>query len=96
MKILKISILAVAGLAMTSCVSMLLNTMVNEYDTNKDGAISRTEYYSNGKTKSGVIDSAKKEGLSVDEYLRKEFNKLDLNKDDKLTKEEMKEAFKNM
>lgn len=82
-------------LAFGSCLSVITSGYIAESDTNKDGSLSFSEFLVQQKKKDHQVKEAKKLGLSIEEYSKQEFKRMDSNNDGLINKKEILNSFKN-
>ncbi len=75
------------------CASVLTSGYIVESDTNGDGALSFQEYYNSQKPKTGFKDRVKKSGMSAENFAKKEFNGMDVNNNNLISKQELLKSF---
>lgn len=94
--VLKLSLLLIFIIILSSCnaTKMVTNMMMTEFDSDKDGYISYAEWESMSKEDlEGTKKEADKKGVSVEQYIKDNFNDVDTNGDGKISKEEMGNQF---
>lgn len=93
--VLKFSLLLIFIITLSSCnaTKMVTNMMMTEFDSDKDGYISYTEWEVMSKESEGTKEEADKKGVSVEQYIKDSFNDVDTNRDGKISKEEMGNQF---
>lgn len=90
-KKMMINILFMAGL-LSSCTAFIPDSMIKaahqDMDTNHDGYVDYQEYLKTG-TQKEIAREAQKKGMSVEEYSHWDFNRVDANRDGRITLQEL-------
>lgn len=76
----------VSGCSITN----MLTDHIMKADTNNDNVVSWAEFKAEALNDPDTAAVAKEKKLSVQEYIRNSFNEFDLNKDNKITRAELK------
>jgi len=97
---LKLSMITLGILLLSSCASTNnitneANTLLEQGDQNKDGALSFDETWLLLKNDTDDRELAKKKGLTHKELVRQNFEKADKNKDGKISKYELISSLKD-
>ena len=91
--VFKFIFFAVFAIGVTSCsVTNLIVNQVMKADANNDGVVSWNEWDNKAQNDPDTAEAAKRKGVSKADYIRNSFNEFDLNKDNKITKEELQKA----
>ena len=94
MRKLTILVFLVSVLTLGGCMPLITSGYVAEGDINKDNALSFEEFFAMNKTKEAQIKEAKRLGLTDREHAKREFKKMDKNKDALITKQEILAHFR--
>lgn len=81
------------SISLGGCVSLITSGYISESDMNGDGSLSFQEYYNSQKPKAGFADRLKSSGMRSEKFAKKEFDGIDVDKNNLINKKELLNYF---